>query len=244
MVVQAIPVAGAALAAGGVGAGAAGAGAAAAGAGAAGGLLGGGFWQQIAGQAIGGGLGGMFGGLGSMIGGGGRTGALEDLLQAVSASQKWAVDNFERNFPRFHQAFRASQPGYQALESRVLSDLSDPDRTARLESAFQRRLQQQQSALGLMRSPTSALRTSFAGLQFNEDMRQRAFDNAMGFQAGLAQPLATGFFQSGLAPISEDTGFQNTALRLGRQQMIRESIVGGFNEGVGLVQRLQGLNEE
>lgn len=221
------------------------------------GAAGGGLLTQLLG-GVGGnllqGLGGsLLGGLGGSLFGGGRTGALEKLLEAVSANQRNAVRNFESNFPRFREAFRSNSPAFAALEDRVLGDLNDEQRTSRLESAFQRRLQQQQASLGLLRSPTSALRTSFAGLQFNEDMRQRAFDNAMGFQGGLAQPLATGFFQSGLANISPDTGFNQVALRLGQNQMMRQSVVGGFNEGfqrgerdraLTLAERLAAIAEE
>lgn len=201
----------------------------------AGGAAGGGFLSSLfssgSGDLFKGLFGSLLGGTGGSLFGGKRTGSVQKLLEAASNAQLSGLENFERRAGRFQDAFRSSSPVYGALESRVLSDLNDENRTARLESAFQKRLQQQQASLGILRSPTSALRTSFAGLQFNEDMRQRAFDNASAFQGGIAQPLMTGFFNSGLAPISADTGFNQTALALGQNQMMRQSVVGGFNEG-------------
>lgn len=211
-----------------------------------GGLLAGlgGFLGSQGGQGLLGGL--LGGGFGGLFGGRKKTGfgkALNRSLFAKRASQKAAVENFEEFGGRFLDAFRSQSPVFGALESRVLGDLNDEGRTSRLEQAFQSRLMQQQSALGLGRSPTSALRTSFAGLQFSEQQRNAAFDRAMGFQQGLAQPLTTGFFNTGLLNIDGSVGFQQQAFSTGQSAAQNQSILSGiqegFNAGIGFSGRAQ-----
>lgn len=217
-----------------------GSGAAAAGGG--GGLLsalGGFFGGPVGGSLLGGALGGLTNRLGGKSGGFNR--ALSRSIRARRQSLRAGVENFENFFPRFREAFGDSNPLFAALEQRALSDLNDENRTARLESAFMKRLQQEQSSRGVLRAPTSALQTSFAGLQFNEAQRQQAFQNAMGFQQALGQPLAAGFFQAGLPNIQADIGFQQQLIDIGQDRSFRQSIASGISEGLAFGQGNQAV---
>lgn len=215
------------------------AGSAAGGAAAAGGgsILAGLFGSSLGQGAIGGILGGLGGGI---FGGGKKTGfgdALNKSLFARSESLRTGVENFEKYGSRFLDSFASSSPVYGVLQQRVLEDLNDPKRTARLEGAFLSKLGSQQAQRGLYRSPSAALQSSFAGLQFQEQIRQQAFGNAMNFQSQLGQPLAAGFFQAGLPNIQGDIGFQMLANQIGQKSAQNQSIAGGissgFNAGVG-----------
>jgi len=193
----------------------------------------GGPWGAVIGAVIGGVAGGI-------TGRGKTTGfgkALERSLDANTRSLQRGAENFRNVFPDFISSFRQHSPVFGALEARALGDLNDTQRTARLENAFQTRLAQQQSTRGTFRSPSAALQSSFAGLQFQEQLRQQSFQNAMGFQTQLGQPLATGFFQAGLPNIQGDIGFQQHALEVGqaqaRNQSISNGLSQGFNAGLG-----------
>jgi hypothetical protein len=190
--------------------------------------------------------GSLFGGGISSIFGGGRTGfgkALEQSFDANTNALQRGVENFNSVGPGFFAAFRRQSPVFGALEQRVLSDLDDTSRTARLESAFQSRLGSQQASRGLFRSPSAALQSSFSGLQFQEQLRQQSFQNAIGFQTQLGQPLAQGFFQSGLPGVQADIGFQQLAFQTQQRQARNETLAGGlsggFNAGIGFNRLLQ-----
>lgn len=193
-----------------------------------GGLFGGG---SIGSGAIGGLLGGALGGLLGGSRGGGFNTALRRSIQAREASLNAGVSNFEKFSGRFMDQFRETSPVFGALESRVLSDLNDTERTSRLEKAFQDRIGQQQRSRGTFSSPSGALQSAFAGLQFQEQIRQQSFDNAFGFQQALGQPLATGFFQAGLPNIQADIGFQQQAFDYGATQASNQSIANGISQG-------------
>lgn len=202
-------------------------------------------WLSGLGGALGGPIGGILGGLaGGLLGGssgGGFHRALRRSLSASTLSLERGVQNFEDYGGRFLDAFRSASPVYGALEDRALSDMNDTTRTARLESAFQRQIGSQQAARGLYRSPSAALQSSFMGLQFQEQIRQQAFQNAMGFQQSLGQPLATGIFQAGMPNIQGDIGFQQQAFDYGAGQAQNQSIANGlsqgFNAGIGFASR-------
>jgi len=184
-------------------------------------------WGAVIGAVIGGVAGAAFG-RGKTTGFGK---ALDRSLDANTRSLQRGAENFRNVFPDFISSFRQHSPVFGALEARALGDLNDTQRTARLENAFQTRLAQQQSTRGTFRSPSAALQSSFAGLQFQEQIRQQSFQNAMGFQTQLGQPLATGFFQAGLPNIQGDIGFQQHALEVGQAQARNQSIANGLSQG-------------
>jgi hypothetical protein len=188
-------------------------------------------WQQLAAGAL------LGGGLGAAFGGGKRTG-IGKAFAKQQAFHELAIQRGIQNFNTYGgqqmDAFRSVSPTFAALESRALGDLNDTTRTARLEEAFANRLAQQQGSMGLARSPTAALRTSFAGVQFGEQMRQQAFGNLMGFQGQFGQPLAMGIMGSSFSGIPQDFGMQGLALEAGAINAKNQSILGGISSGMGM----------
>lgn len=190
-------------------------------------------WSAIlpfAGAAAGGILGGIFGG-------GKKTGTGKASVKAMDIHERSfarGIQNVNTYGQSYLDSFRSVSPIFGALESRVLGDLDDEGRNARLEQAFADRLNQQQVAMGLGRSPTAALRTSFAGLQFGEQMRQQAFNNASSFQGAFGQPLAAALFGAASPNLSgEAFALQGLALAAGQAAAQNQSIFGGIQQGLG-----------
>lgn len=190
-------------------------------------------WQALlAGGLLGGAAGGIFGG-------GKRTTGIGKLAtQQIGAQRRFVeagVQNFRDFFPQFLQALNANSPAYSTLESTLLSDVNDTARTARLEQAFQNRLGAQQASRGLTRSPSAALQSSFAGLQFGEQMRSQAIGNLFNFTQGISQPLAMSFMglSSGGAMGSDFGLAQSMNAGMARQNR-NQSIVSGMMSGLGM----------
>lgn len=178
------------------------------------------------------------GGLGAIFGGGKRTGIGRAEVKGLDIHQRSfmrGIQNVEALGQNFLNAFKSVSPVFGALESRVLSDLNDATRTQRLEEAFQSRLGQQQAASGVFRSPSSALNRAFGGLQFGEQSRNQAFQNAFGFQQAFGQPLASSLFGAAFPNLNgQEMALQGLALSAGARSAQQQSILGGISSGFGI----------
>ena len=92
-------------------------------------------------------------------------------------------------------------PVFNQLEQRALGDLNDPARTQRLTEAFNSNLRSAQAARGVTTSGSSAFQEGLQGLQFQEQLRQQSFQNALQFSGSQGQ------FQQGFSIPQAGFGF-------------------------------------
>ena len=146
---------------------------------------------------------------------------------------------FLRQFgSQFMEQYRGMNPVFSGLEGMVLGGLSDPGRTARLEDAFQSRVYQQQAARGVQNSPTSALQSSFAGLQFGEQMRSQAMNNAFGL---MTSGPYNQIFQQVAGP---NLGLEQAALNSQTRQANRATMLNQLNAGLNNAFAIQGMQNQ
>lgn len=175
--------------------------------------------------------------LGGIFGRQKKTGFGEKFYQSLDYlrhGQERNLQNFQQLSGGFMDQIRALSPTFSALEQRSLADLNDGARTARLEAGFQERLRTAQASRGTFRSPSAGLQESFAGLQFQEQQRQQAYNNALQFQLGAAQPFQQALFGAlGGVPTQGDLGLQQFAFQNNTSAANNQSFFGGLNAGIG-----------
>lgn len=138
----------------------------------------------------------------------------------------------------FMDRYRQMNPLFQQLESNVLQGLQDVDPGGGFESAFQRRLLQQQSSRGLELSPDSAVSSTFAGMRFRNQLEDRARQAAMGVMS--AGPYNQLFGQIGRM----DLGLEQAALNSQVRQANRAQMLSSFNAGINNQMAITGMNNQ
>lgn len=138
----------------------------------------------------------------------------------------------------FMDRYRQMNPLFQQLESNVLQGLRDVDPGGGFESAFQRKLLQQQSARGLELSPDSAVSSTFAGMRFRDQREDRARQAAMGVMS--AGPYNQLFGQIGRM----DLGLEQAALNSQVRQANRAQMLNAFSSGINNHMAITGMNNQ
>ncbi len=138
----------------------------------------------------------------------------------------------------FMDRYRQMNPLFQQLESNVLQGLQDVDPGGGFESAFQRKLLQQQSSRGVELSPDSAVSSTFAGMRFRNQLEDRARQAAMGVMS--AGPYNQLFGQIGRM----DLGLEQAALNSQVRQANRAQMLSSFNAGINNHMAITGMNNQ
>ena len=138
----------------------------------------------------------------------------------------------------FMDRYRQMNPLFQQLESNVLQGLQDVDPGGGFESAFQRKLLQQQSSRGVELSQDSAVSSTFAGMRFRNQLEDRARQAAMGVMS--AGPYNQLFGQIGRM----DLGLEQAALNSQVRQANRAQMLSSFNAGINNHMAITGMNNQ
>ena len=136
----------------------------------------------------------------------------------------------------FMDRYRQMNPLFQQLESNVLQGLQDVDPGGAMHSAFQRQLLQSQARRGVELSPNSDLSSTLRGMQFQNQMVDRARQAAFSLMS--ASPALQLFGQIGRM----DLGLEQAALNSQVRQANRAQMLNAFSSGINNQLAITGMN--
>ena len=155
----------------------------------------------------------------------------------------FAVQNLNQFGGQLSQGYQQASPMFGQLAQGASQMYADDNRRQQLAQDMAKFTRGNQAARGTFRSPAAGLKESFAGLQFQEQMRQQDFGNLMAVeQAGPGRQI----FGMMTGNIRGDLGFQEMAARRQVDQankaLMMNTIMGMGNtyfQGQGLQQNQQ-----
>jgi len=155
----------------------------------------------------------------------------------------FSVQNLNQFGGQLMEGYQQMSPMFGQLAQGASQMYADDNRRQQLAQDMAKFTRANQAARGTLRSPAAALKESFAGLQFQEQMRQQDFSNLMAVErASPAQQI----FGMMTANIRGDLGFQEMAARRQVDQankaLMMNTIMGMGNtyfQGQGLQQNQQ-----
>lgn len=156
---------------------------------------------------------------------------------------QFAVQNLDQFGGQLMQGYQQMSPMFGQLAQGASQMYADDNRRQQLAQDMAKFTRAGQAARGTLRSPFAGLKEAFAGLQFQEQMRQQDFSNLMAVErASPAQQI----FGMMTANIRGDLGFQEMAARRQVDQankaLMMNTIMGMGNtyfQGQGLQQNQQ-----
>jgi len=158
----------------------------------------------------------------------------------------YGVQNLNQYGGQFMDAYSQMSPMFGQLAAGASQMFGDDNRRFQLAQDMAKFTRGNQAQRGTLRSPAGALKESFAGLQFQEQMRQQDFGNLMAVEQ--ASP-ARNIFAMMTGNIRGDLGFQEMAARRQVSQSNRANMMNAISgmgntymQGQGLAQGNQYLD--
>jgi hypothetical protein len=152
----------------------------------------------------------------------------------------YGVQNLNQYGGQFMDAYSQMSPMFGQLAAGASQMFGDDNRRFQLAQDMAKFTRGGQAQRGILRSPAAALKESFAGLQFQEQMRQQDFGNLMAVEQ--ASP-ARNIFAMMTQGIRGDLGFQEMAARRQVSQSNRANMMNAISgmgntymQGQGLAQ--------
>jgi len=152
----------------------------------------------------------------------------------------YGVQNLNQYGGQYMDAYSQMSPMFRQLAAGASQMFGDDNRRFQLAQDMAKFTRGGQAQRGILRSPAGALKESFAGLQFQEQMRQQDFGNLMAVEQ--ASP-ARNIFAMMTQGIRGDLGFQEMAARRQVSQSNRANMMNAiagmgntYMQGEGLAQ--------